>query len=279
MPPPPGGPRILGSPTPGGYQSPGTVRLVDLPLSLSDLTKARTVHVQIMDRAPDGVVTASSPLGKILLRATRALAPGESLTLQIPPGRPPTRAQILSSPQPMRTHNSPPSQVTSESWPALARAMDWLTHNNPETVEMLRTALSAEFDSHANSKSETNAKGWQSLVVPFHNGESPDRMRLFWRVPEDADVKADKDRPVRFLVEVEPQRLGPVQLDGLARTGRLDMILRTQEPLATCDRQTIRTAFTEALNAGGQSGEITFQTGRDRWIDTGRTQAMMERTV
>jgi hypothetical protein len=61
------------------------------------------------------------------------------------------------------------------------------------------------------------------------------------------------------VVEVEMSRLGDLQLDGLVREKRLDLILRSRAPLPDFMRRDITQIFHETNEITGNRGNIGFQ--------------------
>lgn len=101
---------------------------------------------------------------------------------------------------------------------------------------------------------------WRAFFIPIFDGELQ-QMRLFVHHREHPDGEdAAEDPGQRFVVEVDLSRLGPLQLDGLIRKRRFDLILRSQRPLGERMRDDITRIFTGAAEAGGMGGGITFQT-------------------
>jgi hypothetical protein len=80
----------------------------------------------------------------------------------------------------------------------------------------------------------------------------------------------------RFLVEVHPATLGPVQLDGLvqkesykegqAANPHLDLVVRTETDLPPQAASEMGVLFDSALGATGVTGRLTFQSGRDSFV-------------
>jgi hypothetical protein len=65
---------------------------------------------------------------------------------------------------------------------------------------------------------------------------------------------------VRFAIEAELSRLGPVQLDGLVRGTRLILVLRSHRALSPELRQEMRGVFHQAVMQSGLSGDLSFAT-------------------
>jgi hypothetical protein len=64
---------------------------------------------------------------------------------------------------------------------------------------------------------------------------------------------------VRFTVELDLPRLGELQLDGLARPGRLDLILRSRAALPAEVAGAVRRAVRDSLAAAGWTGDLRLQ--------------------
>jgi hypothetical protein len=57
-----------------------------------------------------------------------------------------------------------------------------------------------------------------------------------------------------------------MQIDGLLRKARFDMVLRTQEALPTAMRQDLMRAFARGVSQSGLVGDMSFQT-RQNWVN------------
>lgn len=103
---------------------------------------------------------------------------------------------------------------------------------------------------------------WRTFALPFHDGGELHQIWLLTRQhrhDEDGEEGA-ADGGLRFLVELDLSRLGPLQLDGLVRGSRFDLIVRTKEPLAAEMRRDILGIFDDGLAASGLTGAIIFHT-------------------
>jgi hypothetical protein len=62
-------------------------------------------------------------------------------------------------------------------------------------------------------------------------------------------------------------RLGALQLDGFVRKKQLDMIVRSEQALpAGLDRE-LKLSYIDVLSAVDYAGTISFQTGRQQWVN------------
>ena len=110
------------------------------------------------------------------------------------------------------------------------------------------------------------AGDWRLLPIPLWDGEHLRQLRLFLRQHEGRDpAKAERARreATRFILELEMSRLGEMQLDGLVRDRRFDLMLRTRDALPEHMRREIRTIFDQANEAAGYSGKLGFQASSD----------------
>ena len=60
--------------------------------------------------------------------------------------------------------------------------------------------------------------------------------------------------------------MGKVQIDGLFRPARLDVIVRTQSPFSQSMTQDMRATYARALRETGVTGELSFQNQPGQWV-------------
>jgi hypothetical protein len=129
-----------------------------------------------------------------------------------------------------------------------------------------RQALSSVGDDMANTQ-EVNASAgpgnWQAMTIPFANGAVVDPIRLYVMQTDpdeegDAQNKQSSDA-TRFLVDVQLSKLGLFQIDGFARPDRLDLIIRTPNPLNQAVKAGIEQVYINVSSARGLGGVIAFQ--------------------
>jgi hypothetical protein len=151
---------------------------------------------------------------------------------------------------------------------------DWLT---PGAARLLRrerpellTRLGEEFRQIATLAREPTAGDWRIALVPFFNGSEIDQLRLYLR-PYGGDGEETEATPkgLRFILDVELSRLGRLQLDGLVRDDRkrLDLIVRSERPLAPAMQNDIRGIFEEANATTGVAGGLAFQSAPPNFIE------------
>jgi len=104
---------------------------------------------------------------------------------------------------------------------------------------------------------------WRTFLIPLYDGERLQQIRLSLRRRDQgggADDEGD-ETGVRFMVEAELSRIGPLQIDGLLRGRRLQMVLRSRYELSGAMRRELTEIFMRATGPGGLEGGLSFQTG------------------
>lgn len=109
------------------------------------------------------------------------------------------------------------------------------------------------------NKLATEASGdWRAFYLPVQPPDGPiTPVRMFFRQPRKNQKQGDQ--ATRFVVETELTRIGPIQIDGLAKATRLDLILRTREALPAAAQNEIDRIFQSAAAEGRFTGSIGFQ--------------------
>jgi hypothetical protein len=164
-------------------------------------------------------------------------------------------------------------------------AAGWLGSDAVDSLERRGGArtlaqLREEFQAVARQAAEPTPDGWRSMPIPFGIPDQVARLQLAIRHATDGENKGeeeqgDRGKTQRFLLDLSFSRLGPMQLDGLVRPGRFDLMIRTLDLLPAELRQGIGELFRDSLETVGFAGTIGFQTGAHRWarVQTGRSGA------
>ena len=148
-----------------------------------------------------------------------------------------------------------------------SEATDNLIRNGK--LELL-TKLGHAMSESGQTESDPAVGEWKSYPVPLHNHGQFQTLTL--HVHEDgrgkssAGTPGDTPKQVRFLIDVNMSRLGSMQLDGLARPKKLDMIVRSEGPLPPGLPQELRNGYLKTMEALGYTGGLSFQTGRLHWL-------------
>ncbi len=120
---------------------------------------------------------------------------------------------------------------------------------------------------------------WRIALIPVHNGAQIERIRLFLRGHgEDEEEGTGSRKGTRFVIDVELDRFGRLQLDGLvrARNKRLDLIVRTATPLPPQMHDDIRRIFRDANELTGITGGVGFQAAPPNFVEVLRQGAIAD---
>jgi hypothetical protein len=102
---------------------------------------------------------------------------------------------------------------------------------------------------------------WRVLTIPLLAGSIVQPVRIYVRRKKNRQAGEPAEEGGRFIVEVEMSRLGPLQLDGLFRPQRFDLMLRSHRGLSDAIRAEATRIFHESISASGIAGDIAFSTG------------------
>ncbi|MGH6940886.1 hypothetical protein [Hypericibacter sp.] len=144
------------------------------------------------------------------------------------------------------------------TWPSAELRQALQSAGRPELAAKLEQGF-AELARAAPSTSQDGQ--WKTIVLPLLDEQALHQARLaIRRDPGKGDQPKDgKPASVHFLLDVELSRMGAMQLDGLVRGKRFDLMLRTHKPLDSTMQNEIQRLFAEAKSVTGITGEIYFQ--------------------
>ena len=144
------------------------------------------------------------------------------------------------------------------AWPSSELRQALQSAGRPELVAKLEQGF-AELARAAPSTSQDGQ--WKTMVLPLLDEQALHQARLaIRRDPGKGNQPKDgKPASVHFLLDVELSRMGALQLDGLVRGKRFDLMLRTHKPLDSQMQNEIQRLFAEAKSVTGITGEIFFQ--------------------
>lgn len=160
---------------------------------------------------------------------------------------------------------------------AAVRAGDVTGWLGEKTIDALRRAgredmigrISRDFAGLSKTDSDPVSQDWRALALPLQWDNEIQKMMIYYRHGHNKDQDDNKEgskKDTRFILEFSPPRMGTVQLDGLCRGKKLDLILRTQKHLSPSMQQNLRRLWLEALEQTGMSGELSFQGKPEKFI-------------
>lgn len=148
----------------------------------------------------------------------------------------------------------------------------WLGDRN---IDVLRRAgkggqldkLMGEFSRLKTQMESISTQDIRSFAFPLLFQDELKLAYLHIKKDTSDDLAEDqKGKITRFVLDIEFDRIGPVQLDMLYRPGILDTILRTELPLSMAMRTEMEDMYKKALSTTRTSGSLLFQNDPHAWV-------------
>ena len=149
-----------------------------------------------------------------------------------------------------------------------ADAIDTLTRSNKKEIA---ARLSKDFQSISQASQSTNEGEWQVISMPTRHDSAITQIQFLVRHPPDEEAKKDAADPftkktTRFILNLHLSRMGDVQIDGLIKKKKMDVVLRSENMLPLSMRQDIMRHYADGLAKTGLQGAISFQTRQENWV-------------
>lgn len=126
--------------------------------------------------------------------------------------------------------------------------------------QALLSRLGDDFNQMVRLAGEPTSSDWRIAMLPLLHDGHLHQVRLYLRERNRGRGKGDgKNEGTRFVVEASLSHLGDIQLDGLVRKKRFDLMVRTQTVLPRHMRTEISALFLHANEEFGIQGQINFQ--------------------
>jgi hypothetical protein len=206
---------------------------------------------------PEGLQDMQWPALQELVTALNHIAPQAAQTL----------AQVLPSP-------ALPQQLPAAAllFVATVQAGDFSGWLGDKTIDLLRRSGKSDLiqrlaqDADTISRAEPAAQDWKSMPLPLYYDGQMQRAMLWYRRDEGAGKEKSASRQTRFIFDLDLTRMGAVQLDGLAKPQRIDLIVRTLKPVSSSMRQIMRRKYLAALEHAQFTGELSFQDKPEQFV-------------
>jgi hypothetical protein len=141
-----------------------------------------------------------------------------------------------------------------------------LQRAKPELVDK----LDGDFRQLSRLAGDSGTGDWRVALIPVNVQSEIQQVRLLLRRQGGEETgKGQAGAGTRFVIDVNLSRLGRLQLDGLVRDKgkRMDLIVRTREPLPQLMREDIHRLFAEANATTGIGGSIAFQAAPTGFVE------------
>ncbi len=239
-------------------------------------------NVQIAAPGTPTGATAATPMTPRLSALLSLFGPGPwpvmdetyQTLLQTAPATAQTFARVLPSP-------ANPSQLGTAAllFIAAVRSGDigsWLGDKKIDALSRggknnLLTRLTQDLSTLAQRTADAPAvsNDWRPVPLPLFWEGHIQKIALY--VKQDGGNNADSERDgtgqTRFIFDLDLDRMGGVQLDGLVRDKRFDLVVRTQAPLSDNMRQMMKQNYSNALQSTELHGELSFQGDIKNWVN------------
>lgn len=108
---------------------------------------------------------------------------------------------------------------------------------------------------------------WRGMMIPLNWQGEVHKVMLYTRRDgsEQNGTEHSGGGQTRFIFDLSLSRMGDVQIDGLARGDRLDMVVRSQHPFSSPMQASMRAAYARSLTDTSLHGELTFQGDPRGW--------------
>ncbi|MEM6780500.1 MAG: hypothetical protein AAF569_01405 [Pseudomonadota bacterium] len=187
----------------------------------------------------------------------------------------PQAAQSLSGSIPNPASNIAQLTPAALMFVAAMRSGDFASWLGGKSVDGLQRTgkgnlinrLGSEMSS-LNRGEATVSSEWRAVPLPMFWEGQIQKITLYTRQGRDDNSDDDQgDKQTRFVFDLDLTRMGPVQLDGLIKGQRLDMIVRTEMPFSEPMRQAMRQAYGDALKDTELRGDLDFQGDTKHWVN------------
>ncbi len=117
---------------------------------------------------------------------------------------------------------------------------------------------------------------WRAVPLPmFWEGEIH-KITLYTRNEnQNHRQEQNENGSTRFIFDLNLTRMGDVQIDGLYKDNRLDLLIRTQSAFSEPMQQTMRQSYSSALKQTELTGELNFQGSTENWVHVLKSQEQL----
>lgn len=180
-------------------------------------------------------------------------------------------------PSPSNAGNFGPAAVLFIAAAKAGELQNWMGEKRLEALQKLgkgslMSRLSGETAPLSRSGGDSASAEWRTYPIPLLWQNEISKVTLHMKHEPPEQGKDNQEGSARFIFDLDLTRMGGVQLDGLLRGKRLDLIIRTQLPISTSMQQAMKIAYANALDGTDIYGEISFQGDLKSWMVIGNNK-------
>lgn len=149
----------------------------------------------------------------------------------------------------------------------------WIGESAGRILERDRPTLtgkiSGDFQIMSRMADEPQSGDWRLALIPLWNGEKIEKVHMYYRGGNGEENQDGTDDGTRFVLDVDLTNIGHVQIDGLVKSEhkKLDLIIRTDEPMPDQWRTDIGEIFIAAQELVGLTGGVAYQAAPGNFIE------------
>ncbi|OEJ68285.1 hypothetical protein BEN30_06660 [Magnetovibrio blakemorei] len=149
----------------------------------------------------------------------------------------------------------------------------WLGENTTRILDRERPGLvgrlNGDFQIMSKMADEPQSGDWRLALVPLYNGSEIEQLRMYYRGGGGQGEEEHEADDTRFVLDLDLSNIGHLQIDGLMKTSskKLDLIVRSEEPLPIAWRTDIIDIFTTGQEITGIGGGLAFQAAPGNFIE------------
>lgn len=158
---------------------------------------------------------------------------------------------------------------------AAAKAGDlsaWLGDKKIDTLQRLgRGSLLGRLSGDGQQMARLSAEplsgtDWRAVPLPMFWQSEITKIMLYFKRDEENQRDQNDGEQTRFIFDLTLSRIGDMQIDGLMRGGRLDLIVRSQSPFSQSMQAHMKQLYHSAIEDVSLRGDLSFQGDPRQWV-------------
>jgi hypothetical protein len=195
----------------------------------------------------------------------------------------PQAAQILGRiiPSPSNPASLGPAMIVFMAAVKSGELQAWLGDKKTDMLQKLGkqsilSRLSGETATLSGAADAGAAGEWKSFPIPLMWQNEISKVVFHVRREAEEEKPENAQGGTRFILDLSLTRMGDVQLDGMVRGPRVDLIVRTSLPISASMQEAMRMAYAKALDATNVFGDLGFQSDGKGWENVLQLESVLK---
>lgn len=107
---------------------------------------------------------------------------------------------------------------------------------------------------------------WRAVPLPMFWQNEIEKITLYFKRDEESRQNQKDSGQTRFIFDLSLSRIGEMQIDGLMRGQRLDLIVRSQSPFSQGMQAHMKQLYHAAIEEVSLTGDLSFQGDPRAWV-------------